>query len=78
MKIENTWTKIAQEQLLNRTITAVRYMTDKEQLDMGWYKKSLIIELDNGLLIYPSADPEGNDAGVVFTTDKDNNTLPAL
>jgi hypothetical protein len=78
MEINTRWTKIAEKQLLNRTITSVRYMTDKEQLDMGWYKKSLIIELDNGLLIYPSADSEGNDAGVVFTTDKDNNTLPAL
>jgi hypothetical protein len=53
-------------------------MTDKEAQSLGWRSKPVIFELDDGNLIYPSVDSEGNDAGVLFTNNKINNTLPTL
>jgi hypothetical protein len=53
-------------------------MTDKEAQSLGWRNKPVVIQLDDGNLIYPSIDPEGNDAGTIFTNNKTNNTLPSL
>ena len=39
---------------------------------------SVVIELDNGVLVWPSSDDEGNDAGALFTTDKRVDTLPVI
>ena len=76
--IEKTWTDIASAQLVGRKIQSVRYMTDTEMKDIGWYRKSIVIQLDDGNLIFPSADDEGNDAGALFTNDKDNCVIPVI
>ena len=78
METEKRWTKIASDMLLNRKIVAVRYLTAKAIEQHGWYSRGVVITLDNGLSIYPSKDDEGNDAGALFTTDKDNDVLPVL
>ncbi len=72
------WTKVASSVLLNRKIVGVRYL-DKEEADkLGWYGRSVIFELDNGDLVYPSRDDEGNDAGALFTTNSKASTLPVI
>jgi hypothetical protein len=72
------WEQAAKKVLLNRKIVGVRYMTQEEADDHGWYSRGVIFKLDNGTLIYPSADDEGNNAGVLFTTDPEEQTLPIL
>ena len=37
-----------------------------------------VMQLDDGNLVYPSQDDEGNGAGALFTNDKKNPTLPVL
>lgn len=75
---DKIWTDIASKMLLGRKIVAVRYMSQEEADDMGWYQRPVVLQLDDGNIIYPSHDDEGNDAGALFTNDKDNPTLPVL
>ena len=77
-ELTKRWENVASKLLLNRKIVGVRYMTAAEADDHGWYTQCVVIKLDNGVLIYPSADDEGNAAGALFTTDPDEQTLPVL
>lgn len=77
-ELTSRWETVARNLLLNRKIVGVRYMTAAEADEHGWYTRSVVIKLDNGVLIYPSADDEGNNAGALFTTDPDEQTLPVL
>jgi hypothetical protein len=72
------WLQIAKDQLLGRTITEVRYMSQEEMEGMGWSHRPVIMVLDDGNAIYPSADDEGNDGGSLFTNNEDNPVLPVL
>ena len=76
--VETHWTIKANRLLQNRNIKRVRYMSQEEADHFGWYSRSVVIELDNGVLLWPSRDDEGNDAGSLFTTDKNTDTLPVL
>jgi hypothetical protein len=51
--------------LLNKRIVQVRYMTEQEQQAFGWYHKAVVIQLEDGTLVFPSKDDEGNDAGAL-------------
>lgn len=77
-KLETYWTGIAQAQLLGRKIVQVRYLSHEEADDLGWYERCVVIQLDDGNLILPSSDDEGNSAGALFTNNKANPTLPVL
>jgi len=77
-KLDTRWNKIAQKQLLGKKIKAVSYMTEKEADSMGWSKRPVVIELEDGTHFFPSMDDEGNDGGALFTSDKENPTLPVL
>lgn len=72
------WEKDISTLLVGRKIVAVRYMSETEMNDHGWNDKALVIQLDNGLMIYPSADDEGNGAGALFTTDDKMPILPVI
>ncbi len=76
--IEETWTKVAQEQLLGKTIVAVRYMSREEADEIGWDTVPVVMQLDDGNLVYPGRDAEGNDSGVLFTNNEKEPVLPAL
>jgi len=80
MPDETYWTNKATENLVGKKIVATRYMTDEEMSSMLWYNKPIILILDDGSLIYPSRDDEGNGAGALFGQDKEGNdiTLPVL
>lgn len=75
---ETRWTRIAHDQLVGRRIKAVRYMTETERKNMGWAHRPVVIELDNGHLVWPAADDEGNDAGVLNTTSEYQPVLPVM
>jgi len=53
------------KELIGRKIVCVRPITEQEREDEGWdndHSATSVIELDNGTLIYPSSDDEGNSA----------------
>jgi hypothetical protein len=75
---EKNWIERSEKVLLGRRILKVRYMTQKEAEEMGWDNRAIVIGLDNGTVIFPSMDDEGNNAGAIFTTDKDLPTIPVF
>ncbi len=75
---EKNWIEQSEKVLLGRRILKIRYMTKKEAEELGWDNRAIVIGLDNGTLIWPSMDEEGNNAGAIFTTDKDLPTIPVF
>jgi hypothetical protein len=75
---EAYWTEVASKQLLGRKIVDVRYMSLEESEECGWDRRCVVIQLDDGNLIYPSQDDEGNGPGAWFTNDEKNSILPVL
>jgi len=65
-KSEDRWTADARKLLQGRRIVDVRYLTPQEIEAIGWATRPVALQLDNGVLIWPSADDEGNDAGALF------------
>jgi hypothetical protein len=65
-EISSYWTSRAKEVLVGKTIVSVRYLNDKEMKDMGWYKRPLCFQLNDGTTCILSCDDEGNDGGVLF------------
>ena len=78
--MENHWNEFAKKQLLGKTIASVRYMTQKEATNMGWYSRPLAIFFTDGSFIFPSMDDEGNDGGTLFgqTSNGEEITFPVL
>ncbi len=72
------WTNTAKHVLEGRTIKQVRYMTEDECEELMWDERALVLELDDGTLVWPSSDEEGNQAGVLFTNIDEASVLPAL
>ena len=75
---EKTWTKIAKDQLLGRKIVKVRYLTQAEMEELGWYRRCIVMQLDDGNIIYPSWYYDGNNAGALFTNNTDQPVIPVL
>ena len=59
--------------LEGRTIKTARYMTQQEMGNMAWGQAPIVLGLDDGTLLIPSRDPEGNEAGSLFTQDPEGN-----
>jgi hypothetical protein len=76
--VEKRWTAIASKQFLGRKIVAVRYLSEKEVEEIGWSCQSIVLQLDDGNLIYPSCDDEGNNGGALFTTDANDPVIPVI
>lgn len=72
------WAADAAKLLVGRRIVKVRYMTVAEQKGLGWYRACIVLHLDDGNIIYPSADDEGNDAGALFTNDEKMPVIPVI
>ena len=56
--------------LVGRKIVAARHMTPAEAKAQAWYQAAPVLELDDGTILFPSRDDEGNGAGALFGVDK--------
>ena len=55
------------DSLVGRKIVAVRELTKKEMKQEYWFDEGCVaLVLDDGTILYPSRDPEGNGAGALF------------
>jgi hypothetical protein len=52
--------------LVGRSITAVSWMNESEVKATGWHRSAIVIQLDDGTLLIPQMDDEGNDAGALY------------
>jgi len=68
-ELTTRWEDYAKKHLLNKKIVEVRYMTQKEKENLGFFSRALVLCLDDDTLIFPSADDEGNNAGALFGQD---------
>jgi len=60
------WNAEASKALVGKRIVAVRWLTDQEVKTLGWYQSAICLHLDDGTVIFPSQDDEGNGAGALF------------
>tara|TARA_Y100001938_G_scaffold147294_1_gene228159 strand:+ start:530 stop:793 length:264 start_codon:yes stop_codon:yes gene_type:complete len=58
-----SWNKRMTKALVGKKITSVRYMTSEEARESGWCKCPLLISLNDGTVIIPLQDDEGNSGG---------------
>ena len=72
------WGGLASKFLVGKTIKNVRYMEDDELEMMGWDKANLVIFFDDGSHVFASMDDEGNDSGVLFTSDAHLDCIPSI
>jgi len=65
--------------LKGKKVKIIRPMTDKEKKAEGWAENyhgtTTVIELEDGTLLYPSCDEEGNGLGVLFCTTSDGKQI---
>lgn len=55
----------ANDKLLGRKIISVRYLTEVEAQAFQWNHSCVVIELDDGAMIFPSVDNDGSEAGAL-------------
>jgi len=70
------WAKKVADHIVGRKIIDVNYMTKEETKEFGWYHSAINIYLDNGFILSPMQDDEGNGAGAMCTNIKDLQTIP--
>ena len=77
---EAQWTEYAKKRLIGKRIVNISYMTEREMEDLGWSKRPLYLQLDDGSVISPQMDDEANDGGALYYYKNKNNqtTLPVL
>lgn len=60
------WSNRAKNSFVGRRIVDARYLTKGEMEALGWTKSALVLQLDDGTLLFPSRDDEGNNGGAMF------------
>ena len=76
--MKTDWEKLCRDFLIGKTIKKVRYMTEQESTNSGFYKRPLVIEFQDGSWIFAMADDEGNDGGAYATSNGDLDTIPVM
>ena len=64
-EIEKNWTDKATKALVGKKIVKVQYMTVDNSKEFDWNQRPLLLTLDDGSVIFPQSDDEGNDGGAL-------------
>lgn len=62
----------AESKLVGKSIKRVSYLTKEDASNMMWYKRPIVIEFDDGTMIIPQMDDEGNDGGALLYLGADD------
>lgn len=62
--VSAAWNKKAQS-LIGRRIVDARFMSEEDADGAGFAQRPIIIALDDGTLLVPQSDDEGNDGGAL-------------
>ena len=60
------WKNRLSPEILGQRIVRMHYMSKKDAEELGWYKRPLMLMLENGTWIIPQQDDEGNDGGALW------------
>jgi len=73
------WLELVTKHLVGRRIVKVEWIEPSEsQRIHGWYNQPCEIFLDDGTILTPSADDEGNEAGAIFTNKEELSCIPVF
>lgn len=68
---DSYWKDLVNNHLIGKTIVKAQWLNPKEAKRLfGWDCQPIELFLDNGTILTPSKDDEGNDAGALFTNIK--------
>ena len=70
------WSGEATKIFKGKVIERIEYLSDEEVKDMMWYNTAPVIIFTDGNWIMASKDDEGNDAGAMFTSNKEMSVIP--
>lgn len=72
--------KDASKHLIGKKIVDVRYITKEEMKESYWYSRCPVLILDDGTIILPLSDDEGNEGGVleIISSKNANHLLPRI
>jgi hypothetical protein len=63
--------------LVGRKITNIRYLTKEESNELDWHgERAIVFTLDDGTILFPSRDDEGNGAGALFICPEPKGKCP--
>ena len=66
-ELNTRWEATANKILLGRKIVKIQWMTEKDaDKAFGWYKRPVVLTLDDGTELIPQSDDEGNDGGALL------------
>tara|TARA_Y200000002_G_scaffold377692_1_gene383730 strand:+ start:1911 stop:2276 length:366 start_codon:yes stop_codon:yes gene_type:complete len=60
------WKNRLSPEILGQRIVRMQYMSKKDAEGLGWYKRPLMLMLENGTWIIPQQDDEGNDGSALW------------
>ncbi len=76
---DNHWQKLVNKHLVGKKIVKVKWLDPKETDRLfGWNAQPCEIHLDNGTVLTPSMDDEGNHAGAIFTNVTELPIIPVF
>ena len=66
-ELNTRWEATANKILLGRKIVSIKWMGEEEADEsFGWNKRPVKLMLDDGTILIPQCDYEGNDGGVLL------------
>ena len=78
-QVQDKIEKRAREILVGKTIQSLGYLDENEKNNLLWDKSAIVLELNDGTLLFPSMDDEGNEAGAMFIqTEKELERIPVI
>ena len=67
---------------MGKIIVKVNYLSKEKVDEWGWYKRPIMFTLNDGTTVIAQMDDEGNDGGVLTSTDprnpQDDLVMPVL
>jgi len=75
----NKWQKLVNKHLVGRKIVKVEWLNPKETEEIyGWDQQPCEIYLDNGTILTPRSDDEGNESGAIGTNINELPIIPTF
>ena len=72
------WKNRLSPELLGQRIGKMHYMSKRDAKKLKWYKRPLMLMLENGTWIIPQQDDEGNDGGAMWLMNNDRELKETL
>jgi hypothetical protein len=76
--VEKYWTKKVKKALVGKKIVGVEYLPKKYLEEWMWYKRPIVLKLDDGTMLIPQMDDEGNDGGAIWTSVDGLGVIPVI